>query len=66
MARGQRGSTIALYTAGGLEIWDTATAEPRRLTTANLRGYGYASQVLLGEHGAVASLGERGLQSLAY
>jgi hypothetical protein len=61
-----KGTKVALYTTGGLAIYDTATATPTLLTEANLRGWGYSSHVLLGENRAIASLGEFGLQTIKY
>ena len=57
---------MALYTEGGLAIYDTSTRTPRLLREANLRGYGYSSQVLLSDTRAVASLGEWGLQTIGF
>ncbi|HVH43413.1 MAG TPA: beta-propeller domain-containing protein [Labilithrix sp.] len=60
------GTKVALYTQGGLSIYDTATATPKLLSEQNLRGYGYASHVLLGDSRAVCSLGDWGLQAISY
>jgi len=61
-----RGTKVALYTQGGLAIYDTSTSTPRLLTEANLRGYGYGSHVLLGENRAITSLGEWGIQTIDF
>jgi len=61
-----RGTKVALYTQGGLAIYDTATPTPTLVTERNLRGYGYSSHVILGDDRAFASLGEWGLQTIAY
>jgi hypothetical protein len=60
------GTKVALYTQGGLAVYDTATAIPRLVNETNLRGYGYSSHVLLGDDRAVCSLGEWGLQTISY
>ncbi len=60
------GTKVALYTQGGLAIYDTATPKPVLLTQANLRGYGYSSHVLMSDTRAIASLGEWGLQTIQY
>ena len=61
-----KGTKIALYTEGGLEILDTSTATPKKLLEANLRGYGYSSHVLLEDNKAVCSLGEWGIQTIGF
>jgi hypothetical protein len=60
------GSKVALYTQGGLAIYDTATPTPSLVSEANLRGWGYSSHVLMSDTRAVASLGEWGLQTINY
>ncbi|MBX3215953.1 MAG: beta-propeller domain-containing protein [Labilithrix sp.] len=60
------GTKVALYTQGGLAIYDTATPKPTLVTEVNLRGWGYSSHVLMSDDRAIASLGEWGLQSIAY
>lgn len=60
------GTKVALYTQGGLAIYDTATPKPALVTEANLRGWGYSSHVLMSDTRAIASLGEWGLQTIAY
>ena len=60
------GTKVALYTTGGLAIYDTATPVPTLLSETDLRNWGYTSDVLLGDHRAVASLGEYGLQTIGY
>jgi len=60
------GTKVALYTQGGLAIYDTATPKPTLVSQATLRGYGYSSHVLMSDSRAVASLGEWGLQTISY
>ena len=60
------GTKVALYTPGGLAIYDTATPKPTLVSETNLRGWGYSSHVLMSEHRAIASLGEWGLQTIGY
>lgn len=60
------GTKVALYTTSGLTIVDTATPTPSVVSEVELRGWGYASHVLMGEHRAVAALGEWGLQRIDY
>ena len=60
------GTKVALYTPGGLAIYDTATPKPTLVSETKLRGWGYSSHVLMSEHRAVASLGEWGLQTIGY
>jgi len=60
------GTKVALYTQGGLAVYDTATPIPKLLSETNLRGWGYSSHVLLSDHRAVCSLGEWGLQTVSY
>ncbi len=60
------GTKVALYTQGGLAIYDTAAPKPTLVSEANLRGWGYSSHVLMSDTRAVASLGEWGLQTIAY
>lgn len=60
------GTKVAIYTQGGLAIYDTATSTPAKLAEVNLRGYGYSSHVLMSDKRAVASLGEWGLQTIQY
>ncbi|HVJ20056.1 MAG TPA: hypothetical protein VM686_31795, partial [Polyangiaceae bacterium] len=60
------GTKVALYTQGGLAIYDTATAKPTLVSQVTLRGYGYSSHVLMSDTRAVASLGEWGLQTITY
>lgn len=60
------GSKVALYTQGGLAIYDTNTPAPKLLSESNLRGWGYSSQVILGADRAICSLGEWGLQTIKY
>jgi uncharacterized secreted protein with C-terminal beta-propeller domain len=60
------GTKVALYTQGGLAIYDTNEATPKLLNETNLRGWGYASHVLLGDDRAICSLGEWGLQTIAF
>lgn len=61
-----RGSKVALYTEGGLAIYDTATPSPTLLTEQRLRGWGYSSHVLMSDHRAICSLGDWGLQTITY
>jgi hypothetical protein len=61
-----RGTKVALYTPGGLSIWDTATPNPVLVKEVNLRGWGYSSHVLMSNDGATCSLGEFGLQTIEY
>jgi hypothetical protein len=61
-----RGSKVAIYTADGLAIYDTTTPAPTVVSSAQLRGWGYTSQVLLGDDRAICSLGEWGLQTIRY
>jgi uncharacterized secreted protein with C-terminal beta-propeller domain len=61
-----RGTKVALYTEGGLAIYDTSTPTPTLTSEANLRGWGYSSHVLLGDDRAICSLGEWGLQTIEY
>lgn len=61
-----QGTKIALYTQGGLAIYDTQTPTPKLLNETNLRGWGYGSHVLLGDDRAICSLGEWGLQTIKY
>ncbi len=60
------GTKVALYTEGGLAIYDTATPTPTLVKEANLRGYGYSSHVLLGRDRAICSLGEWGMQTVSF
>jgi len=60
------GTKVAVYNEGGLAIYDTATATPTLLREQNLRGYGYSSHVLMASDRAICSLGEWGLQTVAY
>jgi hypothetical protein len=60
------GTKVAVYTQGGLAVYDTATPQPKLVTEANLRGWGYSSHVILGETSAICSLGEWGLQTIRY
>lgn len=60
------GTKVALYTDGGLALYDTTTPTASLIKEQNLRGWGYASHVLLGDDKAVCSLGEWGLQSFTY
>lgn len=60
------GTKVALYTQGGLAIYDTATPVPTKLTEQNLRGWGYTSHVLLGQDRAICSLAEWGLQTVHF
>jgi hypothetical protein len=60
------GTKVALYTEGGLAIYDTSSASPALLSQASLRGWGYSSHVLMSDSRAVASLGEWGLQTIEY
>ncbi|MBX3190894.1 MAG: beta-propeller domain-containing protein [Labilithrix sp.] len=60
------GTKVALYTQGGLAIYDTASQQPALVSETNLRGWGYSSHVLLGPDRAIASLGEWGLQTIKY
>lgn len=60
------GTKVALYTQGGLAIYDTQTPVPTLLNETNLRGWGYSSHVLLGENSAICSLNEWGLQTITY
>ena len=41
------GTKVALYTQGGLAIYDTATPSRQLVSEENLRGWGYSSHVLL-------------------
>jgi hypothetical protein len=61
-----RGTKVALYTDGGLAIYDTAAATPTLVRSVDLRGWGYTSHVLMGEDRAICSLGEWGMQSVKY
>ncbi|MBP9113053.1 MAG: beta-propeller domain-containing protein [Polyangiaceae bacterium] len=65
------GSRVAVYREGGwyyssqgVAIYDM-NGTPRLLGEANLRGYGYSSDVLLEGNQAIAALGEFGLQTIA-
>jgi hypothetical protein len=60
------GTKVALYTQGGMAIYDTKTPTATLVAEANLRGWGYSSHVLLSEDRAVCSLGEWGLQTIKY
>ncbi|MDB4938452.1 MAG: hypothetical protein JWP87_5424 [Labilithrix sp.] len=60
------GNKVALYTEGGMAIYDTSTPTPTLTSEANLRGWGYSSHVLLGDDRAICSLGEWGLQTIKY
>ncbi len=60
------GTKVALYTQGGIAIYDTSTPTPTKVIEQNLRGYGYSSHVLMGPNRAIASLGEWGLQTINY
>lgn len=60
------GTKVALYTPGGLAIYDTATPTATLLSEASLRGWGYSSHVLMSDSRAIASLGEWGLQTIQY
>jgi len=60
------GTKVALYTQGGLAIYDTSTPAPTLVTEQNLRGWGHSSHVLLDDHKAICSLGEWGLQTIKY
>lgn len=60
------GSKVALYTPGGIAIWDMASAQPALVSEVNLRGQGYSPHVLMSTNSATCSLGEYGLQTLTY
>ncbi|MBX3205894.1 MAG: beta-propeller domain-containing protein [Labilithrix sp.] len=60
------GTKVALYTSSGLAIYDTATPKPTLVNETKLRGWGYSSHVLMSDTRAIASLGEWGLQTIAY
>jgi hypothetical protein len=60
------GTKVALYTQGGLAIYDTSTPTPSLVSEANLRGWGYSSHVLLNQDRAICSLGDWGLQTIKY
>jgi hypothetical protein len=60
------GSKVALYTPGGIAIWDTTSAQPTLVSEVNLRGQGYSSHVLMTNAKATCSLGEYGLQTINY
>ncbi len=60
------GTKVALYTQGGLAIWDTATPQPTLVREVALRGAGYSSHVLMSSTAATCSLGEFGLQTIQY
>jgi len=60
------GTKVALYTQGGLAIYDTKTPTPMLVSEQNLRGWGYSSHVLLDDTKAICSLGEWGLQTIKY
>lgn len=60
------GSKVALYTQGGIAIWDMATTQPALVSEVNLRGPGYSSHVLMTNDKATCSLGEYGLQTIHY
>ena len=61
-----KGTKVAVYQTDGLAIYDTATAAPKLVSSARLRGYGYSSNVLVSDDHAIASLGEWGLQTIKY
>lgn len=60
------GTKVALYTQGGLAVYDTSTPTPTLVSEQNLRGWGYASHVLLSQDRAICSLGEWGLQTVKF
>ena len=60
------GTKVALYTQGGLAVYDTQTPTAKLLNETDLRGWGYASHVLLSDDRAICSLGEWGLQTIKY
>jgi hypothetical protein len=60
------GTKVALYTQGGMAIYDTKTPTATLVSEANLRGWGYSSHVLLSDDRAICSLGEWGIQTIKY
>ncbi|MCL2723066.1 MAG: beta-propeller domain-containing protein [Polyangiaceae bacterium] len=61
-----RGTKVAIYTNSGLAIYDTASPVPTLVTQQTLRGWGYTSDVLLGDDRAICSLGDWGLETIFY
>lgn len=60
------GTKVALYTTGGMAIYDTANPTATLLSNVNLRGWGYTSNVLMTDHRAICSLDEFGLQAVDF
>jgi phage baseplate assembly protein gpV len=61
-----RGTKVALYTQGGMAIYDTIARHSSLLAEVQLRGYGYSTHVIMRERSAIASLGEWGMQTITY
>lgn len=61
------GKKVALYTEGGLSVYDTSRegVAPELVGEAKLRGWGYSSHVMLENDRAICSLGEYGIQTVA-
>lgn len=60
------GSKVAIELNGFIAVYDTTTPAARLLSETRLGGHGYSSHVLMSDDRAIASLGEWGLQTLAY
>jgi hypothetical protein len=60
------GTKVALDVQGSLSVYDTATLPPALLTQTPLRDAGRSSHVLMNDTRAFVSLGEWGLQTIAY
>ena len=60
------GTKVALYTARGIDVYDTSTPVATLVASAQLRGAGYSSDVIMSSTTAFAALGEFGLQTLRY
>jgi hypothetical protein len=61
------GKKVALYTEGGLAVYDTSRegVAPELVGEAKLRGWGYSSHVLLEDDRAICSLGDYGIQTVS-
>jgi hypothetical protein len=58
------GTKIALWQDQGVSFYDTATATPRKMADAQLRGWGYTSDIIIENDRAICAVGEWGAQSV--
>lgn len=59
------GTKIALWQDQGVSFYDTATATPRKMGDAQLRGWGYTSDIIIENDRAICAVGEWGAQTVA-